>query len=46
MAAAGRYVGVVMSEREAGLPAMDEDERHLLFGRSARRSRWPLWHAR
>jgi signal transduction histidine kinase len=31
MAAAGRYVGVVMSEREAGLPAMDEDERHLLW---------------
>jgi signal transduction histidine kinase len=31
MAAAGRYVGVVLSEREDGLPAMDEDERHLLW---------------
>jgi signal transduction histidine kinase len=31
MAAAGRYVGVVLSEREAELPEMDEDERHLLW---------------
>ncbi len=31
MTAAGRYVGVVMSEREPGLPEMDEDERHLLW---------------
>ena len=31
MAAAGRYVGVVLSEREPGLPEMDEDERHLLW---------------
>jgi signal transduction histidine kinase len=31
MSAAGRYVGVVLSERESGLPAMDEDERHLLW---------------
>jgi signal transduction histidine kinase len=31
MAAAGRYVGVVLSEREAGLARMDEDERHLLW---------------
>jgi signal transduction histidine kinase len=31
MAAAGRYVGVVLSEREAGVPEMDEDERHLLW---------------
>ncbi|MGD0455593.1 MAG: GAF domain-containing protein [Solirubrobacteraceae bacterium] len=30
MAAAGRFVGVVLSEREAGVPEMDEDERHLL----------------
>jgi signal transduction histidine kinase len=31
MAAAGRYVGVVLSEREAELPQMDADERHLLW---------------
>ena len=31
MAAAGRYVGVVLSEREAGVPAMGEPERHLLW---------------
>jgi signal transduction histidine kinase len=31
MAAAGRYVGVVLSEREATAPAMGEDERHLLW---------------
>jgi signal transduction histidine kinase len=31
MAAAGRYVGVVLSEREPGVPEMDEDERHLLW---------------
>jgi signal transduction histidine kinase len=31
MAAAGRYVGVVLSEREADVPEMDEDERHLLW---------------
>jgi signal transduction histidine kinase len=31
MAAAGRYVGVVLSEREPGLPPMDEDERMLLW---------------
>ena len=31
MAAAGRYVGVVLSEREPGAPAMDDDERHLLW---------------
>jgi signal transduction histidine kinase len=31
MAAAGRYVGVVLSEREADVPQMDEDERHLLW---------------
>ncbi len=31
MAAAGRYVGVVLSEREPGVPEMGEDERHLLW---------------
>ncbi len=31
MAAAGRFVGVVLSEREAAVPEMDEDERHLLW---------------
>lgn len=31
MAAAGRYVGVVLSEREHGAPEMGEDERHLLW---------------
>jgi signal transduction histidine kinase len=31
MAAAGRYVGVVLSERAPGLPDMDDDERHLLW---------------
>jgi signal transduction histidine kinase len=31
MAAAGRLVGVVLSEREASAPAMDESERHLLW---------------
>ncbi len=31
MAAAGRYVGVVLSEREPGVPEMDDDERHLLW---------------
>jgi signal transduction histidine kinase len=31
MAAAGRYVGVVLSEREADVPEMDEDQRHLLW---------------
>jgi signal transduction histidine kinase len=31
MAAAGRYVGVVLSEREQGAPEIDEDERHLLW---------------
>jgi signal transduction histidine kinase len=31
MAAAGRYVGVVLSEREAGVPAMGESDRHLLW---------------
>jgi signal transduction histidine kinase len=31
MAAAGRYVGVVLSEREAGVPEMGEAERHLLW---------------
>ncbi len=31
MAAAGRYVGVVLSERRAGVPQMGEDERHLLW---------------
>jgi signal transduction histidine kinase len=31
MAAAGRYVGVVRTERAADRPAMDEDERHLLW---------------
>jgi signal transduction histidine kinase len=31
MAAAGRYVGVVLSEREAEVPEMGEDERHLLW---------------
>jgi signal transduction histidine kinase len=31
MAAAGRYVGVVLSERQPGLPAIDEDERQLLW---------------
>ena len=31
MAAAGRYVGVVLSEREAALPPMGGDERHLLW---------------
>jgi signal transduction histidine kinase len=31
MAAAGRYVGVVLSEREAAVPDMGEGERHLLW---------------
>jgi signal transduction histidine kinase len=31
MAAAGRYVGVVLSEREVDVPEMDDDERHLLW---------------
>jgi signal transduction histidine kinase len=31
MAAAGRYVGVVLSEREAAVPEMGEDQRHLLW---------------
>jgi signal transduction histidine kinase len=31
MAAAGRYVGVVLSERERGVGGMDDDERHLLW---------------
>jgi signal transduction histidine kinase len=31
MAAAGRYVGVVLSEREPDAGEMDEDERHLLW---------------
>jgi signal transduction histidine kinase len=31
MAAAGRYVGVVLSERQPGLEEMDEDERQLLW---------------
>lgn len=31
MAAAGRYVGVVLSEREANVPEMGEGERHLLW---------------
>jgi len=31
MAAAGRYVGVVLSEREPDAPEMEEDERHLLW---------------
>ena len=31
MAAAGRYVGVVLSEREAGRPEMGQDDRHLLW---------------
>jgi len=31
MAAAGRYVGVVLCERQPGLPAIDEDERQLLW---------------
>ncbi len=31
MAAAGRYVGVVLSEREPGDPAMDDEQRHLLW---------------
>ncbi len=31
MAAAGRYVGVVLSERRPDVPDMDEDERHLLW---------------
>jgi signal transduction histidine kinase len=31
MAAAGRYVGVVLSEREAGAPEMDDDARQLLW---------------
>ena len=31
MAAAGRYVGVVLSERETDVPEMGEDERHLLW---------------
>ena len=31
MAAAGRYVGVVLSEREAGVPQMGDGERHLLW---------------
>lgn len=31
MAAAGRLVGVVFSEREARLPEMDAEERHLLW---------------
>ncbi|HTU79929.1 MAG TPA: GAF domain-containing protein [Solirubrobacteraceae bacterium] len=31
MSAAGRHVGVVLSERQPGLAEMDEDERHLLW---------------
>lgn len=31
MAAAGRYVGVVLSEREPDQPDMDDGERHLLW---------------
>jgi len=31
MSAAGRHVGVVLSEREARAPEMDEDDRHLLW---------------
>jgi signal transduction histidine kinase len=31
MAAAGRFVGVVLSEREAGVPEVGDDERHLLW---------------
>jgi signal transduction histidine kinase len=31
MSAAGRHVGVVLSEREAGAAEMDESERHLLW---------------
>jgi signal transduction histidine kinase len=31
MAAAGRYVGVVLSEREPDVPEMDDDQRHLLW---------------
>jgi signal transduction histidine kinase len=31
MAAAGRYVGVVLSERRPDMPDMDEDERQLLW---------------
>lgn len=31
MAAAGRSVGVVLSERERGVGEMDDDERHLLW---------------
>jgi signal transduction histidine kinase len=31
MAAAGRYVGVVLSEREASLPTMGDGDRHLLW---------------
>jgi signal transduction histidine kinase len=31
MAAAGRYVGVVLSERAPGVADMDDDERHLLW---------------
>src|SRR5271167_1447624 len=31
MAAGGRHVGVVLSEREAAAPEMGEDERHLLW---------------
>jgi signal transduction histidine kinase len=31
MAAAGRYVGVVLSERQPGVPDMDDDDRHLLW---------------
>ncbi|MGH2863966.1 MAG: GAF domain-containing sensor histidine kinase, partial [Solirubrobacteraceae bacterium] len=31
MAAAGRYVGVVLAEREPGAPEMDDDERQLLW---------------
>jgi signal transduction histidine kinase len=31
MAAAGRYVGVVLSERQPDVPEMDEDERQLLW---------------
>lgn len=31
MAAAGRYVGVVLSERDPSSPEMSDDERHLLW---------------
>ncbi len=31
MAASGRFVGVVLSEREPDVPEMDEDERHMLW---------------